>query len=390
MAPPGDNADKPLPPRPSTRTFADDEVVTPCADGVERVFRFQGEVRVDWDTMPRTQELCHEWTVQPHTCRECRAVHEEGRDGSNEHIEAERGETPCNGYCGFHPHVAHILRRKRTEQHTPEWYAYRKNMLTASNLAPIVGVKGFVTKQQLFSRKTGDWDPNVPHVDSPAMAHGRKYEEEAGRVFEQVCGIQLFKKDIGLLEHPDYPWIGASPDFVGMYDPVLVETKVPYSRTIEHSCPDKYWTQIQQQLAVCDLETAYLVQYMPPNACTDGILDVVRVDRDREWWNSVAMPALRSFRAEVVKFYRDAGRPFGSRAQGLPRAKLEGGSKEVPNRTTTGTQTAETGQVQFIRGTTIKIVRKPQPPPQTPKQRFPAPGKSLAIVDNTSLIYTGS
>lgn len=373
-------------PQRRTRTFADDEIVTPCEDGVERLFRFQGEVRVDWNDMPRTQELRRQWSVQPHTCPTCRAVHEEAREPVEETMEAERDETGCHGYCGFHPHVAHMLRRKRTEQHTAEWYQYRKMMLTASNLAPLMGVKGaFSNKKQLFHRKTGDWDADTAFTDSPAMAFGRKYEDEAGRVFEQVTGIPLFKKDVGLLEHPDYPWIGASPDCVGIYDPVLVEIKVPYSRKIEHMCPDKYWTQIQQQLAVCDLETCYLAQYKPPNACSDGLLDIVRVDRDREWWTNSAMPALRAFRAEVAKFYADAGRPFGAPTPGLARTAPPEEKHEVPNRTKS-TQTI--GAPEFLGNTGIQIVRAKS---KSLQQRFPQPAAGVcALINDASAIYMPS
>lgn len=369
-------------PPPERRHYEDTEVVTPCPDGVERYFRFQGTVNVEWDQMPRPPTPGKGWTVQPHTCPSCRATHEEGREPIEEHIEAEETQTGCHGYCGFHPSVARLLRRKRTEQHTPEWYQYRKMMLTASNLAPIVGAKGaFSSKRQLFHRKTGDWDANTPFTDSPAMAWGRKYEDEAGRVFEQVTGIPLYKHDIGLLEHPDYEWVGASPDFVGMYDPVLVETKVPYSRTITHECPDKYWTQIQMQLAVCDLEVCYLVQYQPPGVCGDGLIDIVRVDRDREWWTKTAMPALRDFRADIAQFYVDAGRPFGAPTPGLERTAPAAMHADIPNKTAScATQTSE------ALGTSgMKIYRRA---PKTMKQRFPPPGTTCAVAQTVSAIFT--
>jgi hypothetical protein len=52
--------------------------------------------------------------------------------------------------------------------------------------------------------------------------------------------------EIGLVQHRDYPWLGASPDGI-TEDGLLVEIKCPLTRKIEAKVPKHYLPQVQLQ-----------------------------------------------------------------------------------------------------------------------------------------------
>lgn len=211
-------------------------------------------------------------------------------------------------YSHMHPDVSRMLRRPRITQHTDEWIDKRKKMITATNVSAIMGNCPWQKREHLFKRKTGQKKPQNKNF---AMSHGLFYEPEALRVFSLVTGIDLYQGDIGLMVHRDYDWVGASPDAVAMYYPWLIEIKCPTSATIKHKCPPYYYTQIQWQLEVCDMERCYLVQYSPPDMpLSKGHIDILCVERNREWWQEV-FPIVNKFWKEVVDFYQDAGKPIG-------------------------------------------------------------------------------
>lgn len=237
--------------------------------------------------------------------------------------------------------VRTLLARTRIPQHTPEWHGVRQKMITASNAASILGVRGaHCSKSMLMRRKTGVFDPLADQnreTDSAAMAHGRKFEAEAGRVFAELTGHKLVNEDIGLLTHPTYTWLGASPDFV-TYSGELVETKCPYSRVIvDGEVPAHYMPQVQLQLEICDAPRCYFVQYKPPTAMFHGQMDVTVVERDPAWMAN-ALPKLLDFWNQVEAFYARVGKPIGEHVAEADEIRAElcpligsGGKKRPPS-----------------------------------------------------------
>ena len=136
------------------------------------------------------------------------------------------------------------------------------------------------------------------------MSHGIYYEPEAIRVFEQVTGVEIYQGDVGLLVHETYDWIGASPDGVCKYFPFLLEIKCPFSANIKHACPKYYYTQVQLQLEVCDLDMCYFAQYQPPNSpLSDGLIDIIEISRNKDWWIE-SFPYISSFWEGVKMYYK--------------------------------------------------------------------------------------
>ena len=141
-------------------------------------------------------------------------------------------------------------------QRTPEWYTFRNNRLTASDLACAVDKNPYSTRDKLILKKCGIEEPWTP---GPAIIHGVKYEDEAIRCYAERNNVIV--EEYGCVPHPTIPFFGASPD--GICDPKsenknyvgrMLEIKCPRSRPITGFPPEYYAAQVQGQLEVCDLE----------------------------------------------------------------------------------------------------------------------------------------
>ena len=184
------------------------------------------------------------------------------------------------------PELPRIVRRAReliaaeyAEQRSQEWLELRENMITASDVASALGenryesVDSFVKKKVLKTK----WSGNA------ATAHGTLLEPLVRELYDQRTGRK--SHEIGLVQHPVYSWLGASPDGV-TEDGLLIEIKCPLTRKIEPKVPKHYLPQVQLQLEITDLEECDFVQYRPGNTenGTPEEFVVVRVQRDREWF----------------------------------------------------------------------------------------------------------
>lgn len=155
-------------------------------------------------------------------------------------------------------------------QRTPEWYAARHEMITASDVAQCLGHGKFSTPRAFFEKKVpplsvpgtttstsgaGDVVEDVSTLPDPPvippLKWGTMFEDAAINVYDKRtdAGVTPF----GLLRHPDpsVP-LGASPD--GITDAgVMLEIKCPFMRVIDGQVPLQYYYQIQAQLEVCGL-----------------------------------------------------------------------------------------------------------------------------------------
>ena len=141
-----------------------------------------------------------------------------------------------------------LKNRFQPEQRSPEWYAFRKNRLTASDIASVLGYDPYKKPDKVLLKKCGYEEP---FVISPPCAHGIKFEPVATEIYELRKNVTVH--EFGCLPHPEHSFIGASPDGI-VENGIMLEIKNPYSRKIVGVPPKYYWTQMQIQLEVCDLE----------------------------------------------------------------------------------------------------------------------------------------
>lgn len=133
-------------------------------------------------------------------------------------------------------------------QRSPEWFRLRKGMITASAVASALGKGHFNTKNDFIVKKCGKGPKFTGNIYTE---WGVKYEEVAVKVYELRNNTKVH--EFGIMEHPTYKFIGASPDGISV-EGIMLEIKCPPKRKITGIPPQHYWMQMQIQLEVCDLE----------------------------------------------------------------------------------------------------------------------------------------
>lgn len=206
----------------------------------------------------------------------------------------------------MHPQTSALLAREQFEQRTPQWYAVRRDLLTASDAAAALDIKPFPSyrgssRAELVRRKASPSDAPLVNM---FVAHGQRYEDEARELAMAALGDTAY--DVGLVRHAALPWLAASPDGVTASGR-LVEIKCPLKRRIEPGCiPHHYWPQVQVQMECCDVDSTLFCQYKPGPLQPDGrpLLDIVVVERDRHWFQE-HQGALRACWEEFMRVRED-------------------------------------------------------------------------------------
>jgi putative phage-type endonuclease len=144
--------------------------------------------------------------------------------------------------------VKKLLSIKKVEQRTPEWYELRMKMITASDWATAIGQGKNSKIKDIILKKCGKGPKFKGNIYT---AWGTKYEDVATRFYEIENKTKVY--EFGVLQHPVYLFLGASPDGITPLG-IMLEIKCPFSRVITGIVPHHYWVQIQGQLEVCDLD----------------------------------------------------------------------------------------------------------------------------------------
>jgi len=188
-----------------------------------------------------------------------------------------------------------LIAQEYAEQRSQEWLDLRENMITASDAASAIGESRYESEDSFVKKKVmrTKWAGNA------ATAHGTLLEPLVRDLYDKKYNRK--SHEIGLVQHREYPWLGASPDGV-TENGILVEIKCPMTRKIEAKVPKHYWPQVQLQLEITDLEECDFVQYRPASIedARPEEFVVVRVHRDREWF-AKALPVLERVWQRVLK-----------------------------------------------------------------------------------------
>lgn len=151
-------------------------------------------------------------------------------------------------------------------QGTAEWFAARDKLASASDGGCIVGVNSHEAPYKFLIKKV----TKPPFLSNIFCHHGKKYEQIATMLYEFRTDVTV--REFGLVKHPKYDFLGASPDgIVSQYKldgktltnavGTMLEIKCPFVRNINldgeikgEICPIYYWVQVQLQLECCDLD----------------------------------------------------------------------------------------------------------------------------------------
>lgn len=188
--------------------------------------------------------------------------------------------------------VKALIERVYHDQRSNEWFHMRSNMLTASDLGSVLGINSFETPEDVMYKKCGF---KKRMRDSSAVDHGIKYENEARDVYSSRYGEVVH--EIGLVPHPEHPWLGGSPDGV-TESGKLIEIKCPLNRKITDKVPEYYLPQVLVLMEILDLDECDFIQYDPRTVPPTFVL--TKVPRDRQWFEE-KLPILKSFWESVIE-----------------------------------------------------------------------------------------
>jgi putative phage-type endonuclease len=196
----------------------------------------------------------------------------------------------------MHSKVEQLLKIPQFEQRSPEWFEQRNNAITASDIPTVLGENNYKTPLSLLIDKCAA-NPK-PFVGNAATKWGTHYEDIAIEKYSELRGKEVLS--FGLLIHPEYSWLGGSPDGITT-DGILLEVKCPLKRKIVMGeVPHHYLSQVLLNLEICDLELAHFIEFIPGNADDDYIINIVEVKRDREWFAN-ELPKMKAFWDSVLE-----------------------------------------------------------------------------------------
>lgn len=185
-------------------------------------------------------------------------------------------------------------------QGSPEWFAARCGLVTASKVADVVArtksgwgaSRANYMAQLVAERLTG---VVAESYSNAAMQWGTDMEPEARRTYEFFTNATV--EEASFVPHPVILETGASPDgYVGPDG--LVEIKCPNTAThietlLNGAVPGKYITQIQWQIACTGRQWCDFVSFDPRMPATMSLF-IKRVHRDDE--------QIASLEKEVAEF----------------------------------------------------------------------------------------
>jgi putative phage-type endonuclease len=165
--------------------------------------------------------------------------------------------------------LAHFNKLKdlpQPAQRSIEWYNYRYNRITASDMAAAIDMNPYEPVESFILKKC---DPNFPFQDNATVFHGKKYEPTATMIYEHIYNTRVY--EFGALPSDTYTFLGASPDGICSQYTLdntfstrlgrMLEIKCPVTRDIYikgkicgEICPFYYYCQVQQQLICCELD----------------------------------------------------------------------------------------------------------------------------------------
>lgn len=165
--------------------------------------------------------------------------------------------------------VSKLLKIEYPPQRSKGWFEMRKGCISASDCGCVIGVNHHEPQYGFYVKKLTE----PPFQSNKFCYHGTKLEEIATMVYEYRMDVKV--KEFGLVKHPKYSFIGASPDgIVGKYKldgesktklvGTMLEIKCVATREINEKDPfdtiPYYEAQVQNQLESCDLDVCHFWQ----------------------------------------------------------------------------------------------------------------------------------
>ena len=156
--------------------------------------------------------------------------------------------------------IDYLRSMPQPEQRTGEWYKFRHQLITASNVGKVFGseaLRNSLIYEKCIPLKDETEVSTNNHVNITSPLHwGQKYEPLSVMLYEKQHNTTV--EEFGCIQHPKYSFIGASPDGINN-DPNsnkygrMLEIKNIVNREINGIPSKLYWIQMQLQMESCDL-----------------------------------------------------------------------------------------------------------------------------------------
>jgi putative phage-type endonuclease len=152
--------------------------------------------------------------------------------------------------------LEYLRNKPQPAQRTEEWYKFRHNLITASELSKVFDSQAM--QNSLIYSKCKPWEPMGRCTNPSSPLHwGQKYEPLSVMLYEHIYKTKV--EEFGCIQHDTLPFIGASPDGINVDKGSprygrLLEIKNVLSREIDGIPLKEYWIQMQTQMEVCNLE----------------------------------------------------------------------------------------------------------------------------------------
>jgi hypothetical protein len=154
----------------------------------------------------------------------------------------------------------------QAKQKSIEWYTFRYNLITASNLWKVFASEA--QRNSLIYDKCKPLDAFKSEQNNTytqgTLHWGVKYEPVSIHIYEHMYQTKV--GDFGCIQHKTYQFIGASPDGINIDTNNIekygrmIEIKNIFNREITGVPKQEYWIQTQIQMETCDLDECDFVE----------------------------------------------------------------------------------------------------------------------------------
>ncbi len=144
--------------------------------------------------------------------------------------------------------------------------------------------------------------PNFDDGPKPWFEHGAEWEDRALSLYEWETGRETGK--VGFLIHPDYDFIGCSPDFIecveGVGEIKCRKSLSAFTRAEQKGLTPEYRPQVQGEIWVAGADYGKFVNYYQNEDGTKRLLSICTVEPDLEYHKKLETACL-SFWDEVTR-----------------------------------------------------------------------------------------
>tara|TARA_R110000868_G_scaffold80990_2_gene229627 strand:+ start:671 stop:1552 length:882 start_codon:yes stop_codon:yes gene_type:complete len=177
----------------------------------------------------------------------------------------------------------------------------RKGRITGSVVGAILGVNKYKSADDVMRDMVRAYHGAPREFEGNVATEYGSFNED-GAIFDFVmeCGFDVIQNERFFI-HPEYDWLGATPDGI-VGDDAVIEVKCPFGKRDATSADNflgisglpHYYAQMQIEMACTGRSKCYFYQW----ATKANQIEIVRFDKN---WFDDALPKLKAFHDKYLK-----------------------------------------------------------------------------------------